>query len=101
MGSVADVVRERRQAGQGSLHATARFAHAAFQAQTRFAGLEQLCLEPAVVVRKTAGPLEQAVDALLQRLQFFFHPVDVRDSPPQGQADGRAPGCDGRCGRIG
>lgn len=98
---VVAVVREGGQAGQGGFDAAARLAHPALEAQPCFARFDQLGLEPAVLVGEAAGSLEQALDALLQRLQFFFHAVDGRDSPPQGQADGRAPGRDGWRGRIG
>ena len=95
------VIREGGQAGQGGFDAAARFAHPALEAKPCLARFDQLGLEPPVLVGEPAGPLEQALDALLQRLQFFFHAVDGRDSPPQGQADGRAPGRDGWRGRIG
>lgn len=99
MGRVARFIDLIGQSGQGGFHPAPGFIHAPLHLLTRIARLGELGAETAVVVGQPTCALQQTLDALLERLQIVFHCRDGRDSPPQGQADGRAQAAGGRRGR--
>lgn len=89
MGRVARFVDLLGQPGQCGLHPAPGLVHASLHLLARVARLGEFDAEAAVVVGQPTCALQHALDALLERLQFVFHGSDGRDSPPQGQADGR------------